>query len=72
MKWAEYMGCIAIIFMPIVFYGIDFRTKTIIHRCEELMKHMETRYKPFQFGADPIHCIDENCKGWSQISCFNG
>lgn len=63
MKWAEYLVAIAIVFMSVFFYGIDYRTKTMIHRCEELMTHMEDKYKSFQFGADPIHYINNSSRG---------
>lgn len=58
MRWAEYLVSIAIVFMSIVFYGIDYRTKMMIHKCEKLMTNLEDKYKPFQFGADPIHYIN--------------
>ena len=68
MKWAECLVALAIVLMSIVFYGIDYRTKTMIHRCEELMTRIEDRYKPYQFGADPIHYINKKSNIWEHMT----
>lgn len=44
MRWAEYAVAIAIVFISITFYGLDRRSKTMIHLCEDLMKSMEELY----------------------------
>ena len=68
MHWAEYLVAFAIFFMSVIFGGIDYRTKIMIHKCEELMTHMEDKYKPFRFGADPIHYINKKTDGIINIS----
>ena len=56
--WAEYSVSLAIIFMSLTFFGIDYRTKTMIHKCEDLMVNIEKRYSDV-FGIGPIQYINE-------------
>lgn len=44
MPLAEYITASAITFMSIIFWGIDYRTKSLIHWCEDCIKKLEEEY----------------------------
>ena len=41
---AEYITSSAITFISIIFWGIDYRTKSLIHCCEDCIKKLEEEY----------------------------
>lgn len=42
---AEYTVSIAITMISVFFYGLDYRTKLLIHWCEDCIKNIEKRYE---------------------------
>lgn len=58
LHWAELVITSAVIFMSILFYGIDVRTKTFIHRCEDLMTEFGRDNKEF-IGNNPIQYLND-------------
>ena len=68
MHWAEYIVALSIVFMSILFYGLDLRTKSLIHKCEELMMDMEDKYKTIKSGSYPIHFINMQRKEHRQLT----
>lgn len=57
--WAECTICIAIMVISLAFYLLDYRTKTMIHCCEDLIKDMEEKYSPDHQDINlPFHKIE--------------
>jgi len=54
MMWAEVLTCIAIIMMDIVFWGLESRTKELIHHSEECLKSIEEKFPDEYSGAFKI------------------
>ena len=54
MMWAEVLTCIAIIMMDIVFWGLESRTKELIHYSEECLKSIEEKFPSAYSGAFKI------------------
>lgn len=48
---AEYFVSLAISFISLTFYGLDLRTKNLIHWCEECIETLEKRYGE-KFGEE--------------------
>lgn len=46
MIWAEYLVLGGISLISLVFWGLDYRTKTLIHWCEDCMEALERIYEP--------------------------
>ena len=44
MKWAEIATCISIVIMDLTFWGLNERTKELIHFSEECIKSIEERF----------------------------
>lgn len=49
--FAEWTASGGITFILIVFWGLDYRTKSLIHWCEDCMRKLEQRYIQ-KFGED--------------------
>ena len=43
--WAECLVSLAISFISLIFYGLDYRTKELIHWCESCIEAIEQKYK---------------------------
>lgn len=65
--WVEYAATIAIAFISITFFGLDRRSKIMIHYCEDLMKKMEENYPNYK-GMHPIHYINDAANGEFQMT----
>ena len=61
LEWMEYVVTATITFMSITFYGLDYRTKTLIHRCEQMMRELE-EYYPHKTAFLPMHYINNENK----------
>lgn len=46
-SWAEYITAIAITLISLTFWGLDYRSKQMIHQCEDLMEKMEKCYPQY-------------------------
>ena len=66
MLWAEYIVSFAISFMSLMFAGIDFRNKTVIHKCEELLSWMESWYNNDRVVPGLIDYVNK----WDEDSIF--
>ena len=44
-RFAELFLSLAISFVSLIFWGLDIRTKSLIHRCEDCIEVLEMRYK---------------------------
>lgn len=44
-RFAELFLSLAISFVSLIFWGLDIRTKSLIHWCEDCMEALEMRYK---------------------------
>lgn len=59
-EWAEYVVCLTISFISLIFFLLDYRTKMMIHWCEELMKDMEHKYKKtVAHNLLPFHYVEK-------------
>lgn len=57
--WAECTVAAAITIFSIGFYLLDYRTKTMIHCCEDIISDTETKYCPMQPNIRlPFHHIE--------------
>ena len=56
---ARYVASIAIIFMAILFRGLDYRTRDIIHGCEKVLMEIEDKYEDkYSNDNKVIHYLD--------------
>lgn len=57
--WAECTVAIAVTFISGMFFALDWRTKSMIHCCEEIIKDIEKKYYPDDERIKlPFHYID--------------
>ena len=72
-RWAEYVVATAIPFFSLMFYGLDFRTKKMIHICEEMMQSVEETYQGSKKQTClPIHNMNKKsdqtiCLSYSKL-----
>ena len=54
LKWAEVFTCVSIVLIDVVFWGLETRTKELIHYSEECLKSIEDRFPEEYSGAFKI------------------
>lgn len=67
MPWAEYTVAIAISLISIIFGGLDYRTRAMIHWCEDILICMESEYCKLvnaQVNLLPMHYIGNKSRGY--------
>lgn len=67
---AEYITSSAITFISIIFWGIDYRTKSLIHCCEDCIKKLEEEYLG-KFGEELLIIRQSEIKtNRMKLRCF--
>ena len=61
LRWAEISVSALIFVMAIVFMGLDYRTRTMIHECEKSMIEIEEADSSSS-SFNPITCVNTNRK----------
>ena len=69
MSWAEYAVSAAIMLISLTFFGLDRRTRAMIHRCESVMEAMENIYMENNGVECPIHAVNTSVfSGLARVS----
>lgn len=58
--WMSEAVALAIFFVSIIFAALDYRTKTMIHSCENSIKKIESMYDNYETTVLPFTNIDKN------------
>ena len=64
--WAEYVVSIMITLITVLFKGLDFRSKTMIHKCEHIMEEIEIAYQSKLVAPGLIQHVNE----WDNEAVF--